>query len=68
MTMPVVQVRIMWVLVPQRLVAVGVGMGLQHVSFVPVLMVFVMHMGVFMLKFGMEMLMLMALRQMQPRP
>ena len=66
MTVAMMQIGIVRVLVPYGLVAVHMGMGFRHVALMVVLMVVVMHMRMIMLKFGMDMLMLMAFGQVKP--
>ena len=66
MTVAMMQVRVMRVLVPQRLVAVPMGMRLGHRTVVGVLMMLIVDMGMIVFEHLMEMFMLMTLSEMQP--
>ena len=60
------QVGIMRVLVPHRFVAVPMGVRFRYFTFMRVGMVRAMRMAVFMFEFTMDMLMRVALGQMEP--
>ena len=66
MGVPMVQVRIVRMFVPQGLMAVPVGMWFGDFTFVGVIMMSIMHMAVLMFQFAMGMLMLVAFGQMKP--
>ena len=56
----------MRVFVPQGLVAMPMGMRFCDFTLMGVFMMLVMHMAVLVLQFGVDMIMLVPLRQMQP--
>ena len=64
--MPVMQIRIMRMLVPHGQMFVGVGMRPGHRSFIGVLVMFVVNMRVIVLKKLMLMLVFVSLGQMEP--
>lgn len=65
--MAMVQVRVMRMLVPQGLVPMHVGVRLAHGPFMLMLVVAVMHMAVVVLDLLMNVLMLVALGEVQPQ-
>ncbi len=67
MPVPVMQIRIVDMRVPHRLVPVPMRMGLGYLPLMLVLVVHVMHVAVLMLQRFVRMLMVMALGQMQPK-
>ena len=68
MGVPVVQIGVVDMRVPHRLVAMPMGMRLRHRPGMLVLVMRLMHMAVLVLDRLMPMLMIMAFRQMQPKP
>ena len=70
MAMPMMQIRIVRVFVPHRIVAVPMGMRLCHrpVMLMLMLMMVVMAVGVVVLHRVMAVLMVMPFSQMQPQP
>ena len=62
-----VQIRVMWVIVPQGCVLVEVGVGFRYFPLMLMLVMLVMHVGVFMLHVAMEVFVLMPFGQMKPR-
>lgn len=67
MAMPVMQVRVMRVLVQHRLVAVHVVVRFHRRPFMFMLVMRIMHMAVLVLEFIVNMIMLVALGKMQPQ-
>ena len=68
MTVPVVQVRVVQVLVTERLVPMPMRMGFGNVALVDVAVVFIVHMAVVMLCRIMLVCMVMPFGKMQPKP
>lgn len=66
MRVSVVQIRVMCVFVPKRFVSMPVRMGFGERSFVGMLVMFVMDMRVFVLQNVVEVLVVVALSQMEP--
>ena len=67
MAVPVMQIRIVGVFVPDRLMPMPVRMRLRYGSIVPVLVVLVVNVAMFMLQDVVLMLVLMPLGKMQPK-
>jgi hypothetical protein len=67
-SMPMMQIRIMRVLVANGLVPMPVGMWLRYWDIMMVLMMFVVNVAVLMLKDIVLMLMLVPLGEVQPKP
>ena len=62
------EVGVVRVLVPQRLVAVRVGVGLGHWTFMLVLVMSVMHVAVIVFDFIVNIFMVMAFSEVKPEP
>ena len=65
--MAMVQIRVMWMSVPQGGMLVEVGVGFRHFALMRMLVMLVMHVHVFMLQITMGMLVLMPFSQVKPR-